>query len=397
MSLMSDGHSRKTSQDGSRPQTTRSDASWELLWERIPHSQHLNADGGVVRVLSMDRVDAQRGASSMRKDSSRNAGGAFSWCMHGMALGEIPLECFTKPKPTVNSILQKDGVPDRFFLPQRACAGIHARAIRRGKELPFLIATALRAVAEGWTFAGHENTCEPSLYRFHALGSTAMTGDGHAKAAARVDVARCVDTCGGFAAHQGGNLVLSGVDAETHGEIGHALSDDTLVFDVNQVTSALNYSNPKVGGPVHPLTHSGQPPYLVVMSDLSEGTCGALDGAIYQESQYGIERYDTAGTLRAGRVPAHQQVVTRGAEGAPVRTLRVRRLTPLECLRLQGFADDHFDGVACRGKPLGDGASYRMTGNSWAVPVVSWVFSRLQAEDDICDDAVDLAGDGVSL
>lgn len=55
----------------------------------------------------------------------------------------------------------------------------------------------------------------------------------------------------------------------------------------------------------------------------------------------------------------------------------VRRLTPTECLRLQGFPDDWFDGITYRGKPLADGPKYKMIGNSMAVPVMRWIGERI--------------------
>ena len=55
----------------------------------------------------------------------------------------------------------------------------------------------------------------------------------------------------------------------------------------------------------------------------------------------------------------------------------VRRLTPVECLRLQGFPDDYLDGVLFKGKPLADGPRYRLIGNSMAVPVMRWIGERI--------------------
>lgn len=49
--------------------------------------------------------------------------------------------------------------------------------------------------------------------------------------------------------------------------------------------------------------------------------------------------------------------------------MQVRRLTPRECARLQGFPDDYLD-IYYRGKPAADGPKYKALGNSWAVPCV---------------------------
>ena len=57
----------------------------------------------------------------------------------------------------------------------------------------------------------------------------------------------------------------------------------------------------------------------------------------------------------------------------------LRRFTPRECLRLQGFDDDWLDGPTLSGKPLSDTDRYRLAGNSWAVPVAAWLLERLSA------------------
>jgi len=60
----------------------------------------------------------------------------------------------------------------------------------------------------------------------------------------------------------------------------------------------------------------------------------------------------------------------------------VRRLTPRECERLQGFPDD-FTLVPYRGKPMADGPRYKMLGNSMAVPVVRWIGERIATVEAI--------------
>lgn len=60
----------------------------------------------------------------------------------------------------------------------------------------------------------------------------------------------------------------------------------------------------------------------------------------------------------------------------------VRRLTPRECERLQGFPDD-YTLIPYRGKPACDGPRYRAIGNSMAVPCMRWIGERIQAVSDI--------------
>jgi site-specific DNA-cytosine methylase len=53
-------------------------------------------------------------------------------------------------------------------------------------------------------------------------------------------------------------------------------------------------------------------------------------------------------------------------------TERPRRLTPLECSRLQGFPDDYL-------LPASDTQWYRAMGNAVTMPVVRWILARLYA------------------
>ena len=58
----------------------------------------------------------------------------------------------------------------------------------------------------------------------------------------------------------------------------------------------------------------------------------------------------------------------------------VRRLTPAECEKLQGFPPSWTD-VVYRGKAAADGPRYRALGNAFAVPVVTWIARRMVRED----------------
>ncbi len=65
----------------------------------------------------------------------------------------------------------------------------------------------------------------------------------------------------------------------------------------------------------------------------------------------------------------------------------VRRLTPVECERLQGFPDN-WTRVPYRGRSseeCPDGPRYKAIGNSMAVPVMRWIGRRIQEVDDACD------------
>ena len=62
--------------------------------------------------------------------------------------------------------------------------------------------------------------------------------------------------------------------------------------------------------------------------------------------------------------------------------LQVRRLTPTECERLQGFPDNHTQ-IPWRGKPAADcpdSPRYKAIGNSMAVPVMRWIGRKIKQE-----------------
>ena len=74
------------------------------------------------------------------------------------------------------------------------------------------------------------------------------------------------------------------------------------------------------------------------------------------------------------------EIADKPAEANP---MLVRRLTPLECERLQGFPDGHTL-IAWKGKPAEecpDGPRYKAIGNSMAVPVMRWIGRRIAAVD----------------
>lgn len=68
-----------------------------------------------------------------------------------------------------------------------------------------------------------------------------------------------------------------------------------------------------------------------------------------------------------------------GGENVLLKGLSVRRLTPVECERLQGFPDNYTN-IPWRNKPEApDGPRYKALGNSWAVPVARWIGQRIKS------------------
>lgn len=83
--------------------------------------------------------------------------------------------------------------------------------------------------------------------------------------------------------------------------------------------------------------------------------------------------------LTAEGSDASEDGTSRGTPIVPTETT-VRRLTPVECERLQGFPDNWT--ATSNGKPQSDSARYRQMGNAVAVPVFEWVVRRLVAYEE---------------
>ncbi len=213
-----------------------------------------------------------------------------------------------------------------------------------------------------------------------------------------------------------------------------ALGPNIVAFDTTQITSAANRSNPQPGDACHPLAAGAHAPaiafaiqagalrtnpesgpdgmgvqaghaytlearaevqavaYTTKLHNTASNQAGkfyeeyatALDRSspppaviapamAFQSSQSGVRIGDTHATLDAHNGP-------RRHNGALV-GMQVRRLTPTEAERLQGFPDG-YTAIPWRGKPADqcpDGPRYRALGNSWAVPNVTWIGRRIQS------------------
>jgi DNA (cytosine-5)-methyltransferase 1 len=80
---------------------------------------------------------------------------------------------------------------------------------------------------------------------------------------------------------------------------------------------------------------------------------------------------DGFGTLKA-------RTAGGGFEGSVMQTnMAVRRLTPIECEALQGFPKNYTNTPWRKQPEAPDGPRYKALGNSWAVPVITWIGKRI--------------------
>ncbi|ECF2145125.1 Dam family site-specific DNA-(adenine-N6)-methyltransferase [Salmonella enterica subsp. enterica serovar Newport] len=124
--------------------------------------------------------------------------------------------------------------------------------------------------------------------------------------------------------------------------------------------------SPTIRAGNHDSSHanSGQPPAIAYAFKAGQGA--KAGGIGYAEEQSPTLTSASSGTNLAPAV---------------IHGVAVRRLTPVECERLQGFHDNHTL-IPWRGKDAADcpdGPRYKAIGNSMAVPVMRWIGERIAA------------------
>lgn len=135
-----------------------------------------------------------------------------------------------------------------------------------------------------------------------------------------------------------------------------------IAFDETQITNPTYRVNPQPDDPCFTL-HQGRAPTLAFQS-----------------------RASADNTMTPSEISPSLDVGKAGGMSV-FSNWRVRRLTPLECERLQGFPDG-YTRVPYRKKPAADGPRYRALGNSMAVNCMRWLFRRIEMVDAIKSDAI---------
>lgn len=196
-------------------------------------------------------------------------------------------------------------------------------------------------------------------FRVHGENSMAMMSDGIAHVADEVETARTLDSNGGYAKNQGGNIVLAPTVGSTllsggNGERGRLdpLNTDLIAF------GCYDEQTPKVSENVMPTLRGRRE------------SGGEMQFVAFQSSQSGVRKVDSHATLDSNNGSRRHNGV--------VQHMSVRRLTPRECERLQGVPDN-YTLIPFRGKLMADGSRYKMLGNSFAIPVVRWIGERIES------------------
>lgn len=265
------------------------------------------------------------------------------------------------------SWILEGNVPQKYYLSARACQGILTRASRRGKPLPEVLRQALIDVIGGG-----------NSYTLKIRSGCAGGGKG---ALVQTELSATLSTL------QDQTLFVA----------------DVLPFDTTQVTSPQNGCNPKWGDPCHPLAASAHTPAVVVKVYDARGngngkTCPTITGdhknRITDYTAIAIER-KTFNEQSFSHYKESEKCSTLKAKAGNIgngsecliaeKTIRwiVRRLTPVECERLQGFPDgytDIGDWTDSKGKKhkYADSPRYKALGNSIALPQWFWLVQKMR-------------------
>ncbi|HAL6008868.1 TPA: Dam family site-specific DNA-(adenine-N6)-methyltransferase [Escherichia coli] len=162
-------------------------------------------------------------------------------------------------------------------------------------------------------------------------------------------------------------------DPDTNCELAHTLGRNNgqenacIAFSYkDNGADATSDLSPTIRAGNHDKSHanSGQPPAIAYAFKAGQGA--KAGGIGYAEEQSPTLTSASSGTNLAPAV---------------MHGVAVRRLTPIECERLQGFPDNHTL-IGWRGKDAAecpDGPRYKAIGNSMAVPVMRWIGERIAA------------------
>jgi DNA (cytosine-5)-methyltransferase 1 len=140
----------------------------------------------------------------------------------------------------------------------------------------------------------------------------------------------------------------------------HAVAQPMVLMD--QGGSVMNVEHDMVGT-LRRETHGHEPVVMQPVGCFKGGQGSAAGGIGYDEH---IAPTLSAADSGSNRTPALMQ------------GMAVRRLTPVECERLQGFPDNYTNIPWRKKDESPDGPRYKALGNSWAVPVVRWIGKRIQ-------------------
>lgn len=289
----------------------------------------------------------------------------------------------------------------KYYLSPKACQGILTRATRRGKELPKPLLQALNNQIEYWDAPGNGNgqshvteyyteevsqtlSCmhdpmtilDPCAYQLVGVNSNSMKSSNPNSGCYETEQAGTITTNGCVPNNQGGTAIMEPVsNSKVYGICSYSSNcmkssnphSGVYEAETSRTLDTVSFGNPVCcqGGmavvePVIPFEGNG-------CRDSHKG-----DGWSTEQVSYTLNTVERHGVAYGETELSDPQAVAQ-----PVHYL-VRRLTPLECTRLQGYPDgwvDIGDWIDSKGKKHkeADAPKYKALGNSIALPFWKWL------------------------
>ena len=278
---------------------------------------------------------------------------------------------------SLSQILQ-DSVPPKYYLSQNACRGILRRAAKRGKALPEKLKQALEIQSGQTAGADPRSIGQPVLVAGFSAGAGASAGGiGYSEKAAPTLKASasgnsmpsvlCLCDQGGKAISCAENLSGT-LRAQEHGH-------QPLVYENHGIDG--RYTGPHEVAPTMSARYGtgGNNVPLVEQAYASCISGNTADRhAVFSRQRVDVFRADDVVSTQSARQhkDATDLILEPSGTGGNIYTKLIRRLTPLECERLQGFPDGWTELPGAS-----DAARYKALGNSVAIPCVSFLMKGM--------------------
>lgn len=361
--------------------------SGKMLEEHSPQTTEKTSDVSWKNLHTSSKQTLQ--FLNLRKKVENGLNPAQFPVMDGLWHGDSSMlntgECPNVVKESRLSWILEDNVPQRYYLSARACQGILTRASRRGKVLPELLKNALLEMIEWW---GEKSFC---IVGNMIDRETNMNGTG-----VKEDTAFTINTIDRNAVaytlkirsgcEGGGKGAL--VQIEKSATLS-TLQDQTLICLADN--TSLHNSKQKIS-PVVFESHSQDARYTQ-QGDISPactaqwGTGGNNMPLVAEKKTFAMQRigeYKESEQASMMKSRDYKDATDLIAE-KETKNLQwiVRRLTPVECERLQGFPDgwtdigEWVDENGKKHKPA-DSPRYKALGNSIALPQWYWIFQKMK-------------------
>lgn len=404
-----------------------------MVWENVPgaFSSHKGNDFAAVLEETVHIIEPEAPLFLYLKKDGQQADA--SWEPNGALLGEFSMRSFGESPSEENAsllsqILEENPHP-KYFLSEKACRGILTRAARRGKPLPNLLKTALLEMIEWQQWGGADaytlkirSGCEGggkgSLIQTEKTG-TLSTRQDQTLFQLIAEPTFCISgntvdretNQNGTGVRENGSFTVNTVDRHA---VAYAI-DCRNLKSIKEASGTLQAA-------IFDARGNGDGKIVPTITGdhenrITDYTAIAIERQTFNEQSFSrYKESDKCSTLKAKTgnigngsecliaektsvaVDAYNGAVTGdktasltckndGSHSGPLvaeKIIRwiVRRLTPVECERLQGFPDGWTsigEWVDSKGRKheLKDSPRYKALGNSIAIPSWKWVLKRL--------------------